>query len=155
MSELNQKEEILNQIKFMIDTSPEEFINIAKDAISLFIKSTLLFGINSNQSKESLNTLKEMFKILKKEKEILYEIANNINYIDLNETSDFIDTLDELNENTYNYYDSILENIDISCEIRNKNRVIKPRESFNSLITDNSYVKKEKELIKKKDDLIK
>ncbi len=150
MSELNQKEEILEQINFMIKTSPEEFWNISSDAILLFIKSLIIFGIKSNQVKESLNTIKEMWKVLKEEKRILNELTNNIEYINLDDTSNFIDTLDDLNTNTYNYYDSILEEIEITCDTKNKDRILRPRKNFSTLITNNTYSNQIKKIIKQK-----
>ncbi len=150
MNDFRKKEVILGQIDFMLETAPEEFWSMYADSVVLLFRSFINFGINSEQVKESLNTIKEMWKIKKEEKRILTEISANIDSIDLDKTEDFILKLDALNTSTYNYYDSILGEIQTTCDTKENNRVIRPRKQTSTLITDDSYSIQAKELIKQK-----
>lgn len=148
MEGLTQKEEILEQIKFMKKTSPEELYRIVLSSIELFIKSVFIFGINSNEAKESINVIKEMRRIIKEERILLNGIEKKIDSIDLDQTVDVIDELDSLNDKTFLLYDDILNEIDISCDTRQKGRTLKSRQGIDSLITNPTYKERVIKLIR-------
>ncbi len=143
------KDELIEQLHFMIETIPEEQYRITIDAIKLFFSSLITFGPSSNQIKQSLNVIKEMSKILKEENYLLNLILSNIDHVDLEEASDIIDSLDILNEKTYMSYDDILYQIEISLELKNSKRALRSVSGIDSLITNGSYKKQVLELIKK------
>lgn len=136
---LDQKEDILNQIKFMKNTAPEELLSIIHDSLSLYLKCLTTFGFGSNEAEECLLIVKEMTKIFKKERKLLKSIESSIESIDLDLTCDIIDILDKLNEDTYNAYDNILGEIETSCYLKERNRVLRPRAQIDSLITNDEY----------------
>ena len=151
MEELTQKEEILEQLNFIKETTPEELRRIIIDSITLYIKSVITLGFDSNAAQESLNIIKEMIKIVKEEKKILSLINKNIDDIDLDKTVDFIDDLELLNERTFIFYDNILTEIEIACEMKQKQRILRNRNGIDSLITNDYYKRKALELTKKEE----
>lgn len=142
------KNEIIKQINFMTKASPEELYRIFLYSFTTYLKSSLKFGPNSNQAIESLKIINDFKKILKEEKKLLKIIKNNINNIDLDETIDIIDEFDELNDKTYLSYVEILDNININCEMNEKNRIFKSNKEINSLLTNKKYKEKVLKLIK-------
>ena len=150
MEDYSLKEDILEQIQFMKTNSFEELYRIVLSAISLYVRSVVLFGFNSRQAKENISIVNEMRKILKEEKVLLSLIEENIDNVDLDDACDVVDTLDALNDRTYLAYDSIFSEIETSCEIRNKDRVLRPRTPIDSLITNDEYKTKVQKLIKRK-----
>ena len=150
MNSNEQKKEIIEQIDFMKNTSLEELLQVFKSSIFLYFKSIITFGINSKQAKESIEILKEMYKILLKERKLLNIIARNIDSIDLDDTSFVVDMLDELNDDTYLAYDGIFEDIETSCTMQKKDRILRPRNRIDSLITNKEYEESVMELIKKR-----
>lgn len=147
---MEQKEEILQQIKFMKSTAPEEFISIFLDAIELYIKSIITFGFNSIEAKESIRVIIDMKKILKEEKYLLNMLFESIDSIDLDEACDILESLDYLNDKTYTSYDNILSEIEISCEIKTSRMPLKPITVTDTLITNSEYKEKVLNLIHKR-----
>lgn len=146
---MDEKKELIDYIEFMINTEKEELLRIALESIETYIKSTLTFGFTTINH-ECLTIIKDMFNIISKERKLLKHILKNINRIDINYTWDTITTLDELNERTYDSYEKILDNIEVACETRNKNRIIKPNKKIDSLITNEEYEKLVLKLTEKK-----
>ncbi len=144
-----QKKEIIDQINFMKSTSFEEILLIFKSAASLYFRSVITFGFNCKESKECINVLKEMYKIILKERKLLNIIKINIDSIDLDDTSLVIDMLDSLNDNTYLAYDSVLTEIETSCDLQSDDRCLRPRMGIDSLLTNNEYEGKVIKLVKK------
>lgn len=150
MDNINEKEELIGQLKFMISTSPEELYRMLNNGIPVFIKSAIIFGIDSDITKECLNVLKDMIKIILKERKMLLEINKNRDTIEIESLSDVIGLLDELNEKTYNEYDNILTDIEIACDLRDKRRFIKRKEPIDSIISNKEYEEYVKKIAIKK-----
>ena len=131
--------ELIEKIKWMKKSSPEELFRITIYSIENYVKSLIVFGRNSNITKENINIIKEMAKILKIERKLLNYILKNINIIDLESALDIVYLLDDLNEKTYMNYDSILNNIDIACELKNDSRILKPNKGFDTLLSNPNY----------------
>ena len=142
------KNELLDQINFMLESSPEELYRIFLYSFSTFLKSIIKFGLNSNQAKDSIKVLTDFTKILKEENNLLKIIKKNINKIDLENCIDIIESLDLLNDNTYLSLIEILDNINISYEMNDKNRIYKSNKEIDTLITNSSYKEKVLKLIK-------
>ena len=149
---MTDKEELIEQLKFMIETLPEELYRIVIDAIQLFLESTIKFGKSSNQAQECLNVIREMSNILKEERHLLKLILDNINNVDIDEAWDTVDTLDKLNEKTYLSYDDILLQVEVSIQIDNPQRALRPNKGIDSLITNDEYKQQVLSLIQKKKD---
>ena len=146
---MEQKEEILKQIKFMKKTAPEEFISIFLDAIKLYFKSIITFGSNSIEAKECIKVIMDMKRILKEERYLLNIILRNIDSIDLDETCDILESLDYLNDKTYTSYDNLLSEIEIGCDIKTSRMPLKPITINDTLITNDEYKEKVLSLIYK------
>ena len=146
---MDQKKEIIEQINFMKEAAPEEFFNILKNSLVIYLKSVISFGIKSKEASEAIKVIIEMKKILQQEHQLLNLILSSIDEIDLDETSDIIDILDALNEKTYLSYDEVLSEIETSCEMNENGRILRPRNGIDSLISNDSYKNKVLELIKK------
>ena len=142
------KNELLDQINFMLESSPEELYRIFLYSFSTYLKSIIKFGLNSNQAKDSIKVLTDFTRILKEENNLLKRIKKNINKIDLDNCIDIIESLDLLNDNTYLSLIEILDNINISYEMNDKNRIYKSNKEIDSLITNSSYKEKVLKLIK-------
>ena len=142
------KNELLDQINFMLESSPEELYRIFLYSFSTYLKSIIKFGLNSNQAKDSIKVLTDFTKILKEENNLLKIIKKNINKIDLDNCIDIIESLDLLNDNTYLSLIEILDNINISYEMNDKNRIYKSNKEIDTLITNSSYKEKVLKLIK-------
>ncbi len=146
---MDQKEEIIEQIKFMKETAPEEFFIILKDSLILYLKSVFTFGIKSKEATEAIKVIIEMKKILQEEHKLLNLILSNIDDIDLDETSNIINILDTLSDKTFISYDEVLSEINTSCEMNLNDRTLRSRNGIDSLITNDNYKKRVLELIKK------
>lgn len=142
------KNELLDQINFMLESSLEELYRIFLYSFSTYLKSITKFGLNSNQAKDSIKVLTDFTKILKEENNLLKIIKKNINKIDLENCIDIIESLDLLNDNTYLSLIEILDNINISYEMNDKNRIYKSNKEIDTLITNSSYKEKVLKLIK-------
>lgn len=146
--ELTQKEELLMQIKFMKDSSLDEFIIILKDSLYNYLKSLIVFGIDNNYSNQCLNIIKQMFLILLRERKILTSIEQSIDSVDLDETCDIIDMLDSLNDKTYTNFDYILGEIEYCCDSKEERKL--PMISKDNLCDNPNYQDKVEILTHKK-----
>jgi len=142
------KQDILEEIEFMKKGEKEELYRIGMYSITTFLKSSILFGINSNQAKESINVITNMIKILKEERTLLNIINKNIDNINIDDASIIIDMLDKVNDNTYLSYEELLNNINVCCDIKDKDRLFKSNKEIDSLINNNNYKEKVLKLIK-------
>ena len=138
----DRKENLIDYIHFMKETSPEEFRLILFDGLKMLFRSLIIFGIDSSQVKEAKNVIKEMSQILKEERKILNSFLSNINKLDVDEVLEQVVLLDELNIKSYEYYDSILNEICISCDTRNKTRILRPKDDNNNFVSRQEYKKK-------------
>ena len=145
----NKKNDIIKQIKFMKSASHEEMYRVFMDSLSMFFKCLTTFGLNNPYTKECFQVVKEMKQVLKEEKRLLTILSNHIDYINLDDLDEMIGTLDELADNTYCDYSDILDNIDISCEIKDKERFVRPYKPINSLISNDEYKEKVYDLVQK------
>lgn len=146
---MSLKQELIDQLNFMIGAIPEELQRIVSDALWLYFKSTMRFGCTSAQATACNHVIREMSRILKEEKYLLKLILKNIDNIDLDEACDMIDTLDELNDRTYKSYDKVLGDVETALELDNPSRTILKTENIDSLITNDTYKNQVLSLIKK------
>lgn len=146
---MTEKEELLESIRFVKDSEKEEFMRIVLETIPVFLRSSVIFGINSTQSKTCLSIIKKMYKILKEERRLLNLIESNIDSVDIYDAEDAFDLLDSLNDDTYNSFIFTLSNIDYACDTRDDRRSLIVRSDIDSLINNDEYKKKVLELIGK------
>ena len=135
----NKKEVLIDDIKNMKSGSYEEMWLITVYGLSSYFKSLFSFGFNSNVTKDNINVIKEMFKILKTERKLLNYILKNLDSFHLDSTENVISMLDELNDKTIEYYYHIIEDIEDACECEEELRGTRPRKNFSTLIQSDSY----------------
>ena len=135
----NKKEVLLEELKDMKSGSYEEMWLITVYGLSSYFKSLFSFGFNSNVTKDNINVIKEMFKILYTERKLLNFILKNLDSFHLDSTEDVIRMLDELNDKTVEYYYHIIEDIENACECEQEFRGSRPRKEFPTLIQSSSY----------------
>lgn len=149
MKEVSQKEEIIDALDLMKETSPSTLYRIGLDCIGLCLRSAINLGITSKQTKGTIRVFRDMFRISKEEKSLIKLIRSNIDRIDLDEASDVIDSLNELSESTYLSYDCVLSDIENAIQLKDRERTITRPDRINSLITNTSYKTRVLKLIKK------
>lgn len=88
-----------------------------------------------DNTKQSITVLKEVYAIINEEKVLLNFIKENLNQINSNSLDKILDTLDEVNDKTIEYYYYLLENIDVNVDIEKQYR------RLNTLIDTPKYRK--------------
>ena len=139
MEEEYSTKDVIEQINFMNDSTPEEMKMIYADSFKLYLLSLYKFGKNSMVTKDCLNVAREFKQICRKEKEIFKYILKNINDIDVDKALDYLDMLDKLNEKTYLYYDRVLGDIEYALSVKDPNRAKRIRKEFDTLTDSDKY----------------
>ena len=135
----NKKEVLIDELTDMKKGSYEEMWLITVYGLSSYFKSLFAFGYKSKVTKDNLNVIKEMFKILYTERKIFNYILKNLDQFHLSSTEDVINMLDELNGKTVEYYYHVIEDIEDACELKEELRGKRPRKEFPTLIQSSSY----------------
>jgi len=132
----------------------EELFLIIKYSFENLINSIFCKKSKTEIPKKCYNIVKEFNKIIKEERKILNFLINHISYIEENNLKDFIEKLDELNEQTINYFYQYLDNIEDAIELNDVLRIAPEKRNFKTL-PENNELKKEacnlilsKELVK-------
>lgn len=135
----NEKEQLLNEIKDMKGGSYEQMALITYYSLSSYFKSLLTFGGHSTVTKDNLNVIKEMFNILKKERQLLNFILEHIEEFEVDAVCNVVNILDDLNDKTVEYYYNVIEDIEVACDMNDEKRGRRPRKGFPTLIQSDSY----------------
>lgn len=143
---IEQRQEITDDIKSMKKGSYEQMWLITMYGLGSYFKSLFKFGGSSNVTKDNLNVIKEMFSILKTEREMLNFILRNLDRFDISATQDVVQMFDELNDKTVEYYYEVIEEIEDAVDMGEERRGIRPVKHFPTLIQGNSYVNEVKGL---------
>ena len=136
---LEQREEVTEDIKSMKKGSYEQMWLITMYSLSSYFKSLFAFGSRSNVTKDNLNVIKEMFSILKTEREMLNFILRNLDKFEINATQDVLQMLDELNDKTVEYYYSVIDDIEDAVDMKEERRGVRPIKNFPTLTQGNGY----------------
>ena len=143
---VEQRQELTDDIKTMKKGSYEQMWLITMYGLGSYFKSLFKFGAGSNVTKDNLNVIKEMFSILKTEREMLNFILRNLDKFEISSTQDVVQMLDDLNDKTVEYYYSVIEEIEDAVEMKEERRGIRPIKHFPTLIQGNSYANEVKGL---------
>lgn len=135
----NKKEVLIDEITDMKKGSYEEMWLITVYGLSSYFKSLFAFGYNSNVTRDNINVIKEMFKILFTERKMFNYILKNLDSFHLEATEDVVNMLDELNGKTVEYYYHVIEDIEDACDLKEEFRGTRPRKDFPTLIQSSSY----------------
>lgn len=120
----NEKKELKDEIKELRKLNIEQNFLIFKYLMEAYVNSIITFGINNKVTKETFDLFKKYRKITRREDNIYSYLLEKSKLIDLGESLELIDSLDELNSKTINYFYSSIDNILDACisgeEIRAK-----------------------------------
>ena len=133
------KKEILYFIRFLKRSTPEEIKFITLSCYKILLLSSFTFGISNEITKDCLNILREYVDICNIENDILDFILDNINELDLDNTANYLEDLDQLNEMTYLYYDGVIADYEYAIEAKNSNKGKRRNRTFNTLLDNNHY----------------
>lgn len=134
-----KKEHVISDIEGMKNGSYEQMTLITFYSLTSYFKSLFTFGKNSNVTRDNLNVIKEMFSILKKERQLLNYMLQHLGEFDVNAAEEVVHILDDLNDKTVEYYYSVIEEIEDAVDMKEERRGIRPRKEFPTLIQSNSY----------------
>ena len=134
---IEKKQEVTEDIKAMKKGSYEQMLLITMYGLGSYFKSLFKFG-NSDVTRDNLNVIKEMFNILKTERELLNFILKNMDRFEISSTQDVVQMLDELNDKTVEYYYEVIEEIEDAVDMGEESRGIRPVKHFPTLIQSNS-----------------
>lgn len=143
---IEQKQEVTDDIKSMKKGSYEQMWLITMYGLGSYFKSLLRFGSNSKVTRDNLNVIKEMFSILKTEREMLNFILRNLDKFEINSAQDVVQMLDDLNDKTVEYYYEVIEEIEDAVDIGEEFRGTRPRKNFPTLIQSEQYANEVKGL---------
>lgn len=149
-----KREDVLkfeNDIYELKSQNKEECITVIYYAVKALLKS-LSFSIE-NGVDESLNIIKEYFKITKEENYYLSILIKNLSKIDEVALEDFLLSLDSVNKNTLEYYYGCIESIEDAIDMNREYRCIRPKKNFDTLIETDSYKKEICGLLLTEDDI--
>lgn len=148
MKTLNeQREELTNDIKFMKKGSFEQMWLITMYGLESYFKSLFTFGSHSTVTRDNLNVIKEMFGILKTEREMLNFILKNLDKFDITATQEVVQMLDDLNDRTVEYYYGVIEEIEDAVDMKEEHRGTRPVKSFPTLTQYRGYENEVKALV--------
>ena len=130
--------------KFLQETKKlnrKELLYMIKEYLITYLFSLLKDQKDIEKRKVLINSLKDYIKIIKEEQFYLNYLINNKKKISSEEAlNKVLSTLDELNENTYLYFDKILMNYEENIYSGLLERNIIPPKNFETIIETSKYL---------------
>lgn len=141
----NQLEDIYELKKTIYYTKKmwdSEYFEIGLRCISAYIKNAKVFSIDNQIALDIKNIWMEYKNIKKVENRILHYLSKKAYSIDYSSfpAEEFILDLDELSNQTSDYYESALEDIEIACDMQQEYRAKRMPRKFDTIIEDQSLV---------------
>lgn len=126
-------------------------------SIEMYIKSLIAFGSSSPVTQDIFKVWNEYFSIKKKESKIFSYLLKKKRDIDYSSFSvdGFLTDLDDLSEQTDEYYLKILEDIEVACQMGDEYRAKRMPKDFRTIIDDDEIVDELLESTLNKKDIIK
>ncbi len=153
MDNIYNKDTLVNDIAEMKNGQCEEMILITYYSLISYIKSLFVFGASSSVTRDNLNVIKEMFRVVKVERKLLDFMLKHIDEIDIDAASSLIGQFDCVNDKTVMYYYDVINEIEDACEMNDERRGLRPRQDFLSITQDYSYAKEVFALAESKDSI--
>ncbi len=135
----DEKRNLYENICEMKDGSIEQMCLITMYSLGSYFKSLFTFGSSNKVTRDNLNIIKEMFKIIKTERTLLNYILQNFDKFDIAATQEVVEMLDDVNDKTVLYYYDVINGIEDAAELKEEHRGYRPRCGFPTLIEDSSY----------------
>lgn len=130
-------------IKTKIMTIEEVYL-ILKYWLRSYLKSILTFGFDHAITKDLKEILIEYMQIRSRERMIhnyILKRGKNINF-DSSNIDELLDELEDINDDTYCYYVTIISDIEEACDLKEPYRAKRIKKDFATLIEDDVYIKK-------------
>ena len=144
------RDKVLDYIKEMRDTTPEEIKFIGVESLKMLFLSLFRFGLSNPVSKDALLVLKEFLINCKIENDIFSIIWKNIDRMDISDAMEYLYYLDDLSRKTFlYYYDKVLPDMECAIQINDINRAKRAKYDFNMLIDEENPLEEVYSLIKK------
>lgn len=139
MEAIIEKNQVIENITSMKKGSYEQMWLTTVYSLESYFKSLFKFGCSSSVTRDNLNVIKEMFRILKTERKLLNFILKNIDRFEVESVHDVVQMLDSLNDKTVAYYYGVIEEIEDAVDMGDELRGIRPGKNFPTLIQSNCY----------------
>ena len=136
---MEEKKEIIDFIKYLKKTTPEEIRMITLSCYKVILLSSFTFGLRNEITKDCFRIIKEYVEICNRENEIFDYIIGNLDNFYLDDTINYLEDLDLLNESTYRYYDGVIADIEYAIKIKNPNKGKRRYCNFNTLLDSDYY----------------
>lgn len=146
-----EKDKVIENITSMKKGSYEQMWLTTMYSLESYFKSLFKFGCCSSVTRDNLNVIKEMFRILKTERKLLNFILKNIDKFEVESVHDVVQMLDSLNDKTVAYYYDVIEEIEDAVDMGDELRGIRPGKNFPTLIQSDCYANEVKALALSKD----
>lgn len=134
-----EKKDLLYEINDIRKLNIEQNFLIFKYLIRTFFTSISNFGIESNVTKEVINLFNKYKKISKRENNIYDFLLKNYKIINISECFELIDSLDELNSKTVEYFYSAIDDILDACYTNEEIRAKHNKRVFKTLDETDEY----------------
>lgn len=148
-----RKDSLTQEIKNMKNGQIEEMALVSFYSLESYFKSLFTFGSKSSTTKDTLNVIKEMFQIVKRERTIFNYILNNMEQFNVDAIEDVVTILDDLNDKTLEYYYRVIDEIEDAIDMKDERRSIRPRKNFDTLTQTDSYARDVIALAERKSDI--
>jgi len=111
-------------------------------SIKVYIKSLVVFGPKSIVTQDIFSVWNEYFTIKKRENKIFNHLLRNKKEIDYFSfpVDSFLSDLDELSEQTDEYYEKALEDIEVACDMNDEYRAKRMPKEFDTLIENEDFL---------------
>lgn len=111
-------------------------------SIKNYLRSQIVFGSQSIVPKDVLSIWNEYLAIKKKENKIFNYLLNKKSDIDYFSfpVDEFLSDLDELSEQTDEYFEKILEDIEVACDMKEEYRAKRMPKDFDTLIENENFM---------------
>ena len=107
--------------------------------IDVYLDSVMVFGFNSDVSKDIFNFWKEFISIMLEENRMFNFLLKNYQFINCDEGNYFMYKLDYLNEETVLYCYKFFEDVLIACDMELEWKARRPFKNFKTLIETDIY----------------
>lgn len=124
----------------------EELYLIAKYCLETYLESIFAFGLKSDASAEIYAVFKEFKAIISEEAFLHRHLRKKLSELDSQSIYEFLDDLDELNEETVRYYYDVLDDIKDACSLKAPHRLKRMKKDFLTLIESDEYRKRLNEI---------
>ncbi len=141
MESLKGKDGILEDIRRMKSGSFEQMFLTTVYGLGSYFKSLFAFGKDNKITRDNLNVIREMFRILKTERIFLNYILRHLDEFDIAATEDVVALLDEANDEAVFFYYDVINDIENAADLHEEYRGIRRKQDYPTLIQSTTYAK--------------